>query len=82
MRTRRAFRPTFDFMPTRIAPSNAGIFVNYMDPSTVPGTLGTPVSDPMDPSSTPGSDLDPSSTDIYDSGPSSPPVLTPTTSLC
>jgi hypothetical protein len=54
MRTRRQFRPVFEFLPGRIAPSNAGV-VNPTDSSSTPGGTTTIVN-PMDGSSTPTTD--------------------------
>jgi hypothetical protein len=56
MRTRRQFRPVFEFLPGRIAPSAAGLDVtDPMDPSSDP-TSTTPMVDPIDPSSDPSTD--------------------------
>jgi hypothetical protein len=56
MRTRRQFRPVFEFLPGRIAPSAAMGDVSYpMDPSSDP-TSTTPMVDPIDPSSDPSTD--------------------------
>lgn len=73
MRTRRQFRPVFEFLPGRIAPSAAALDVtDPMDSSSTPGDTTTIV-DPMDGSSTPTTD--PSST-LPTIGPGS---TTPTT---
>jgi hypothetical protein len=58
MRTRRQFRPVFEFLPGRIAPSTVGV-VDPMNSSSTPGNTTT-IIDPIDPSSTPSPD--PSST--------------------
>jgi hypothetical protein len=55
MRTRRQFRPTFDSLPGRIAPSAMGIATDPIDPSSNPGPTGT-IIDPIDPSSNPSGD--------------------------
>jgi hypothetical protein len=65
MRTRRQFRPVFEFLPGRIAPCAVVGVMDPMDSSSTPGdtTTGT---DPMDGSSTPSTD--PSSTPVIGTG--------------
>jgi hypothetical protein len=55
MRTRRQFRPVFEFLPGRIAPSCALGTTDPMDSSSIPGDTPT-ITDPMDGSSTPSND--------------------------
>ena len=55
MRTRRQFRPVFEFLPGRIAPSCAFDVTDPGDSSSTPGDTTT-VTDPMDGSSTPSTD--------------------------
>lgn len=78
MRTRRQFRPVFDQLALRIAPSS-GICVNPMDSSSSPGGAA-PVSSPMDPTYAPSSGTN---TGIPYAGPSGSSSLnSPMMSLC
>lgn len=55
MRTRRQFRPTFDSLCLRIAPSDFSFPPNPMDPTSIPNNPPPLAPNPMDPTSTPGS---------------------------
>ena len=57
MRPRRVFQPTFDLMPSRIAPS-VGVIASPMDPSSTPDGSPLNITSPMDPSSNPAGPTD------------------------
>jgi len=78
MRSRRQFQPTFDLMPSRIAPSNLAGVPCPMDPSSNPGASRPTIGNPMDPSYNPNPT--PTSTHSPTIGPGSytPVQITPT----
>jgi hypothetical protein len=53
MRTRRQFRPAFDYLPGRIAPSAIAVLADPMDPAATPILPPSHTVDPMDPVATP-----------------------------
>jgi hypothetical protein len=73
MRARRAFQPTVELMPLRLAPGDLGTMLHPMDPvSSIPSN-NPPFNNPMEPTSSPSG---PSSgdTSILDAGSSTPPT--------
>jgi len=78
MRTRRQYRPMFDHLALRIAPSG-GVCADPMDTSSSPNA-SPPVVSPMDPTWTPPSGPD---SGLPYAGPSDTTTLDPlTTTLC
>ena len=59
MRSRRQFRPMFDYLPGRIAPSSTGIVADPTNPSSVP-TQPISIIDPTNPTANPTPDPAPS----------------------
>jgi len=74
MRARRAFQPTIELMPLRLAPSDTGVQVNPIDPISAMPTRSPAFLDPMAPTSMPP--IGPSSgiAPILDAGSSNPPI--------
>jgi hypothetical protein len=80
MRARRHFKPTLDFLPMRLAPSDLGVMVSPMGSLAGPDTTPTVIISPMDPLS--GPDSGPSVTDPTMIGPGSYTPTISTTMPC
>ncbi len=83
MRTRRQFRPTIDFMPSRIVPSDLGVVADPSDLSANPTDGSTTITYPMDPTAIPTSG--PTTVDPTQAGPgsyNSPSTLPTSPLLC
>jgi len=71
MRARRAFQPTVELMPLRLAPGEAGIMHDPMDPGSATPTPGPAFSSPIAPTSMPSGPIS-GSAPILDAGSSAP----------